>query len=160
MTSHHQTLPVRRRRKASLLATLIGATLVLSSCTSVRNSLGTRTGVCFKVIPEARAAVGSSARFDGVRAIPPSELLSAYERAVKAHVSVPDNLADNLRRATCLVAFRGSFSVTTVKEGWAPRSGPYRVAIVVLLQSDAKVIVTGLFKAVPLRFAHYFAFER
>lgn len=146
-------------RKGILLA-LVAAALVLSSCTSVRNSLGTRTGVCFRVLPEARGAVGPSARFNGVRAIPPSQLLAAYEHAVKEHVSVPDGLADNLRKATCLVAFRGSFRLSGVKKGWAPEGGPYHAAIVVLLQSDGEVVVTGLFKKVPLRFAHSFAFER
>ena len=60
--------------------------------------------VCFRVYPEALAAVHHHGQFAGTRYLPPRALI-----VVKHRTGVPDALVDAARVATCLVAFTGHF---------------------------------------------------
>jgi hypothetical protein len=132
----------------------------LAGCTSARNGLGTHDSLCFRVLPEARAAVGRSADFSGVRALPGSDLVKAIESLRSTHGTPPDALMDVAHQTTCLVAYGGGFTVAGVSQGWAAEAGPYRAAVVVMGLSDDKVVATVLFRTVPhsIEFLHRLAF--
>jgi len=139
----------------ALLALGLSGSLATAGCTSVHNVLGTRDSACFRVIPEARGAVGPAAKFAGVRAVSADFLLrEARHRRVKA----PATLEAAVHKPTCLVAFTGRFQTASVQLPWVPRPGPYRDAIVVLLQRTGRVIATVLLPRLSLRFRHSFAF--
>ena len=53
-----------------LLALVLLAGSGLAGCTSARNGLGISDSQCFRVLPQAQAAVGKSATFAGVRRLP------------------------------------------------------------------------------------------
>jgi hypothetical protein len=73
-------------------------------------------------------------------------------------VVVPDALADASRVATCLVAFTGHFTASSVERGWAPNGGSGRIAIVVVRQSNSVLLATVVLSHIPRRlvFAHVF----
>jgi len=125
----------------------------LAGCTASRNGLGTHDSVCFRVIPKAVAAVEGHGHFAGVRYLPPRTLFLDMPG-----VSEPDSLSDVARVATCLVAFKGHFTVATVKRGWAPQGGAGRIAIVIVRQRDSALLATVILVRVPARlvFAHVF----
>ena len=60
--------------------------------------------------------------------------------------------------ATCLVAFKGHFTASTVERGWAPEGGVGRIAIVVVRQRDSSLLATVVLTHIPrqLIFAHVF----
>jgi hypothetical protein len=153
-----------RRRSLALALALALAATTFAGCTSARNSLGTRVSSCFRVLPEARAAAGASATFDGVRSLSGAELLTAISEA--PHNSPPSAppvvLTAATRLSTCLVAFEGRFSLSSVSRGWAPQPGPYMNAIVVIRQTSGDVVATVLFRRFPrsIRFFHGSDFVR
>jgi hypothetical protein len=130
---------------------LLAASLV-SSCTASHNVLGTGDNPCFRVIPEARAAVHDRGTFEGTTYVAPEHLL----RAIKHRNGVPDSLQDVARMATCLVAFKGDFTASDVELGWAPH-GPGKVAVVVVRQRNDVVVATVVLHREPLRFGHFFS---
>lgn len=152
-----------RRRLLRSGASLVLVTALwggaLSGCTAARNILGTRASLCFRVLPEARAAVGKEAVFSGVRALPGSDLVRAIRLFHHAR-RPPEALAHVAGKMTCLVAFRGRFRVSKVAKGWAPVPGPYRGAVVAVLPSSRQVVATVLFPRIPrsIRFLHGLAF--
>jgi hypothetical protein len=74
----------------------------------------------------------------------------------------PASLAAVSHQATCLVAFSGTFGLSSVSHGWAPTAGPYLDAIVVVRQSDSDLVATVLFRRLPraIRFFETTAFVR
>jgi hypothetical protein len=141
-----------RVRFVTAAAVVVLAGLV-GGCTASRNGLGTHDSACFRVYPEALAAVHGRGRFAGERYLPPHALI------VQMHdVVVPDALADASRVATCLVAFTGHFTASSVERGWAPSGGSGRIAIVVVRQSNSVLLATVVLSHIPRRlvFAHVF----
>jgi hypothetical protein len=147
--------PSRRapRRLLAPLAALLALTGLLGGCTASRNALGTHDSACFRVLPEALAAVHDHGHFAGERYLPPKALIVELH-----HVAIPDALTDAAKVATCLVAFTGRFTASEVKDGWAPSGGPGRIAIVVVRQSDLVLVATVVLGRIPPRlvFAHVF----
>jgi len=141
---------------ASKTLAAIAAVVVLAvlpaGCTAARNSLSTHDSLCFRVYPEALAAVHRHGRFAGARYLPPRALI------LEIHHAVPEALLDVSRVATCLVAFKGHFTATGVEKGWAPSAGPGQIAIVVVRQRDSRVLATVVLARIPPRlvFAHVF----
>ena len=103
--------------KAKIIAfvAVMTVTGLLGGCTAARNGLGTHDSACFRVYPEAVAAVHRHGHFAGERYLAPRALIIGLHDVV-----VPDALQDASRVATCLVAFTGRFTVTDVSSGWAP----------------------------------------
>jgi hypothetical protein len=126
---------------------------LLGGCAAPRNALSTHNSACFRVYPEAAAAVRRHGHFAGAQFVAPNELIIELK-----HVAVPDALQDASRAATCLVAFNGHFSVSGVERGWSPSGRPGRVAIVVILQRNLSVVATVVLGGIPPRlvFAHVF----
>ena len=138
-------------RPRAALAGVLAAALVLGACTSSRNGLGTPDAACYRVLPEAIAAVHGRGTFAGVRYVAPKTL--ATERHVGA---VPPALVAASRVATCLVAFVGQFEPAAVSLGWSPSGGAGRYAIVVVRQSDSRIVATVVLRHLPLRVARVF----
>jgi hypothetical protein len=154
---------MKARFTTALMATLLaGASLgafgALAGCSSARNLLGHPEGRCFRVLPQARRAVGSVPSFSGVRYLPAGQLVADIKRARQHGVKVPDALGDVASRPTCLVSFKGHFALSAVEKGWAPLPGPYLFAVVVTSQQAGTVVGTVLFHKIPLRFAKVFSF--
>ena len=146
----------RARGMKTALATLAAVLTLLatvSGCTSSRNGLGTHDSACFRVLPEALAAVHDHGHLAGERYLPPRELIVSLHNVV-----VPDALKDASKVATCLVAFRGHFTVSNVEKPWAPSGNTGRIAIVVVRQRDSMLIATVVLGRIPPRlvFAHVF----
>jgi hypothetical protein len=138
---------------------LVGLTAVvvlaglLAGCTASRNALGTRDSACFRVLPEALAAVHDHGHLAGERYLAPKALIVELR-----HVAVPDALSDASKVATCLVAFTGHYTAGDVERGWAPRGQKGQIAIVVIRQSDLVLLATVVLGRIPPRliFAHVF----
>ena len=146
----------RARGMKTALATLAAVLALLatvSGCTSSRNGLGTHDSACFRVLPEALTAVHDHGHLAGERYLPPRELIVSLHNVV-----VPDALKDVSKVATCLVAFRGHFTVSNVEKPWAPSGNTGRIAIVVVRQRDSMLIATVVLGRIPPRlvFAHVF----
>jgi hypothetical protein len=138
-----------------LVAALLAAGLFSSSCDSVRNGLGTRDGLCFSALPAARQVVGSRASFAGVRLLSSHALDSAIRRRLGVPPpGVPDPLTDFVHRPACLVAYRGDVLHRAMAGAWRPEKGPYVFTVVVVRQSDDKVLGVVVLPKAPLRFSH------
>ncbi len=152
-------------RRTSRIASALVALAVfgcsgLAGCTSARNGLGISDSQCFRILPQAKAAVGKSATFEGVRRLPGSALVKAIDSS-KHHSPPPDALVDVAHQSTCLVNYRGTFTVGGVQDGWAVSpAGPYRAAVVVVGLSNGTVVVTVLFRTAQhsIEFLHRVAF--
>ncbi len=143
------------RAKLVVFMAVVTATGLLGGCTAARNGLGTHDSACFRVYPEARAAVHDKGRFAGERYLPPRALI------IELHdVVVPDELQDAARVATCLVAFTGSFSVSDVEHGWGPGGSTGRIAIVVVRQRDLELLATVVLGRIPPRLVFAREFPR
>jgi hypothetical protein len=121
---------------------LLGATL--AACSSVHEGLGTSDEPCFTALPTAAHAVGSHGHLNGVRlfkvsAIPYKRLASLIR-------------ADTSSTEVCLVAYSGHFSSDQLTMSSGPSAG--RFAVVVLTYPKEHLVVTALFRRVPVRFAH------
>jgi len=150
--------PWEGRHLRNLLAAF-GAVLavagLLGGCAAPRNVLGTRDNACFRVLPEALAAVHDRGHLAGERYLPPRALIVEVH-----HVVVPKALENkNTRKiATCLVAFKGHYTVSDVERGWAPKGRAGPIAIVVIRQRDLVLLATVVLDRIPPRlvFAHVF----
>jgi hypothetical protein len=143
--------------KAKLVAfvAVVTVTGLLAGCTASRNGLGTRDSDCFRVYPDAMAAVHGHGRFAGERYLPPRALIIELHNVV-----VPDALQDASRVATCLVAFTGRFTTSNVERGWAPSGSAGRIAIVVVRQRDLVLLATVVLGRIPPRLVFASVFPR
>ena len=125
--------------KAKIIAfvAVMTVTGLLGGCTAARNGLGTHDSACFRVYPEAVAAVHRHGHFAGERYLAPRALIIGLHDVV-----VPDAVQDASRVATCLVAFTGRFTVTDVAQGWAPFASAGPIAIVIVRQQDLVLLAT------------------
>lgn len=143
------------KAKLVALAAVVTLTGLVGGCTTARNGLGTHDSACFRVYPEALAAVHEHGRFAGERYLPPRALI------IELHgVVVPDALQDASRVATCLVAFTGRFTVSDVEQGWAPFATAGRMAIVIVRQRDLVLLATVVLNRIPPRLVFARVFPR
>jgi len=143
------------KAKLVALAAVVTLTGLVGGCTTARNGLGTHDSACFRVYPEASAAVHGHGRFAGERYLPPRALI------IELHgVVVPDALQDASRVATCLVAFTGRFTVSDVAQGWAPFATAGRMAIVIVRQRDLVLLATVVLNRIPPRLVFARVFPR
>jgi len=144
---------LRLSKPVAALCALVVLAGTLGGCTSARNGLGTHDSACFRVLPEALAAVHRHGHLVGERYLPPRALILNLPNAV-----APDALQDASKVATCLVAFTGHFKASTVERGWAPSGAAGRIAIVIVRQRDLVLLATVVLVRIPrkLVFAHVF----
>ncbi|MGO9964793.1 MAG: hypothetical protein ACLPUG_15390 [Acidimicrobiales bacterium] len=143
------------KAKLVALVAVVTVTGLLAGCTAARNGLGNHDSACFRVYPEAVAAVHGRGRFAGERYLPPRALIIELHDAI-----VPDNLQDASHVATCLVAFTGRFTEADVDQGWAPFAPAGRIAIVVVRQRDLVLLATVVLSRVPPRLVFARVFPR
>lgn len=143
-----------RATTAALIAALV-LPLSLSACTSVRNGLGTRDGICFSSLPTAREVVGAAPSFEGVRYMSAAQLISSIRHTERQKVTPPPAFRAMDDRATCLFAYRGTFPKAVESSAWHLEKGPYRYAVVLVRQSDHAVLGVVLLAKSPLRFTHF-----
>ena len=144
---------LRLRKARAAFCALVALAGLLGGCTAARNGLGTHDSACFRVLPEALAAVHDRGHLVGERYLQPRALIIDLR-----HLTVPDSIADASRVATCLVAFTGHFKASSVKRGWGPMGEEGRIAIVIVRQRDLVLLATVVLGRIPPRliFAHVF----
>jgi hypothetical protein len=122
--------------------------VALTSCTAGHASLGTGSSPCYLALPKAADAVHHRGTLVGVRLVPPSDI--GPQRATTAELTRRNGgpLHD-----TCLVAYRGKFTSSSVERPIEPgRSGTYAVAV--LNSSGSRLLATFVLTHEPLRFSH------
>lgn len=136
-----------RRRLGVLVAGLVAAA-GLSACTSARNGLGTPVGACYRALPVAADAVGHQGRFAGVMLLGDH----ALHRSTAFTQEVLRRGGPTLR-ATCVVVFRGSFSVATEPRAVVAGQGRLRWAIVVVSSPGNHLVLIVLSPRPPSHLA-------
>lgn len=155
---------MRRRRTGGVAARRLGVgclaasllALGLGGCVSPRNGLGTNSSQCFRALAVARADVGKKATFAGVRYLTASQLKGDLKRS-RSHTLAGLPAANH---PICLVAYRGSFSVASVKNPWPPGRKTGKLALVAVQQSNEHVVLTILLTRAPLRLTREFPLTR
>jgi len=165
-----------RRATTLAIAVVLSATIATSAgCASARNGLGTTSGVCFGAIPVGKSALGEPVTpttlpgatkqpkpvtpvFVGVRTASQKDI-DEFE-SKHSHVDLVAELEKRNKgklKSLCLVAFRGLFDPSTVKDllGQVPPA-PHRVyAVVVVTEPSNKLLATFVRSKVPISFSHY-----
>lgn len=144
------------RPPAILLAAAIGASTLLAGCTSPRNALGTPTGRCFEVLPQAKQALRGAGRLTGVRYTTVTDLAAVLDRLRPQIVDIPSAAARS-RAAVCVVAYAGRFDAGRTARGWRADKRSGRLALVVLGTVHRRVLAIVL---VPLPLERLALFER
>lgn len=142
----------RRRPRLRRLLVLLGAAVIgsvaLTSCTAGHASLGTGSSPCYLALPKGADAVHHRGTLLGVRLASPTELdlhHATYLELVRRNHGPLHN--------ACLVAYRGTFSSSSVERPIKPgRMGTY--AIAVLDPSGRRLLATFVLTHAPLRFGH------
>ncbi|MCU1493109.1 MAG: hypothetical protein JWO62_873 [Acidimicrobiaceae bacterium] len=140
-------------RPALVLALAVGSAALVGGCTAPRNALGTPTGRCFKVLPEARRAVHDQGRFAGVRYVTVTALAHALRQLHPQMVDVPLGATRSLTDV-CVVAYLGRFESASVARGWPADAKTGRLALVVVEASNAHVLTTVVLSRAPIALTH------
>ena len=135
---------VRRCRLAMAVLAATGG-LVLASCSSVRNDLGTGNSSCYVALPAASAAVHHRGHLHGVRLESTAALRSRAPLLYRA-ATAGDQLS------VCLVAFTGRFTRAEVLRPTGQAAGD--LAVVELGYPDHRVLQTLLLTRQPVPFGH------
>jgi hypothetical protein len=127
---------------------VVAGSVALTSCTAGHASLGTGSSPCYLALPKAADAVHHRGTLVGVRLVPPS----AIDPARATTVELMRRNGGPLHN-TCLVAYRGKFTSSSVERPIkAGRSGTYAVAV--LTPSGSRLLATFVLTHEPLRFGH------
>jgi len=124
---------VTRRRHLLGLA-LAG---LLTGCGGGRNG-GTSVSPCFRVLPEAHAAVGGQGTFVDVARMRgrridlfPGPLVPPAPSTATASLPQGGQIAGDTRRDVCVIAYRGTFNPDLIPHlGGERRKGAYAVVVV------------------------------
>jgi hypothetical protein len=126
-------------------ALLVG---VAAGCTAARSGLGTSDSSCYQALPTASAAVGSQAKLLGVHLYTVGAL-----RRLAPHLVSDLKTTEPSGQQVCVVAFKGSFDQSRVKDGQGRASG--KLAVVVATSPSNHLLGTVIFTRVPLNFGHF-----
>jgi hypothetical protein len=165
------------RRFRTLAAAAVFSAMIAASagCASARNGLGTTSGVCFSAIPVGKSALGKPVTpptapgstkkprpvmpvFFGVRSASAKDI----EKFESKHQH--ENLVAELKKrnngqikSLCLVAFRGLFDPTSVKDllGPVPPPDDRIFAVAVVAEPKNELLATFIRSKVPISFSHY-----
>jgi hypothetical protein len=146
---------------AAAAVSLLAASFALGGCAVVRNALGTHDSACFRALPVADGAVREAGRFAGLKYTTVGDLEDALRRAPGGVVVAPPGALDVSRgTGVCVVAFlapHGPFQEGAVLDGWAPTGTTEgHFAIVVVRQSDLRVLATVVIEHEPIGFVRTF----
>jgi uncharacterized protein (TIRG00374 family) len=138
----------RPRRTLVLITAAVIGSVTLASCTAGHASLGTGSSPCYMALPKAADAVHHRGALVGVRLVPPSDIDPNHATTVELVRRNGGPLHN-----TCLVAYRGKFTSSSVERPIEPgRSGTYAVAV--LNPSGSRLLATFVLNHEPLRFGH------
>ncbi|MCU1488749.1 MAG: hypothetical protein JWM85_154 [Acidimicrobiaceae bacterium] len=146
-----------KRRSFKVLsgsAAIAVASVLASACTSPRDVLGPKESPCYRAVAVAHLAVEGAGRFSGVRQLDGKSLLMALSADRIAHPGVPQRIRAN-KDALCLVAYRGHFSASRVRSPWRVGTKPATYAVVLVTESDSKVVATLLLGRPPVRLTRF-----
>jgi len=126
----------------AVAALVIAGTLV--GCAAPRNSLGTSAGACFRVLPQAVAAVDQRGRLVGVREVKASTVAGRFPGAAR--------LGDT---SVCVFAFsRTTGSGTAPPPAPGGTQAPARYALVAVARRSQQILGTASVDQLPMRFRH------
>ena len=147
------------RLRRVLVVTVLGGAVMLSGCE--KTVVKTSVSPCFRVLPQAHAAVGSQGTFVDVArrkgatiypsaggqatvttAVPSSRPTVTGPAGGSSVVSGPSTLAPtDPRRDTCIVAYRGTFDPTRIPLLRGPnRTGRYAIVIVSVRSQQVRLV--------------------
>jgi hypothetical protein len=142
--------------RRALAAALAGVGLVvgLSACQKVTKSVSTSISPCFRVLPQAREAVGKQGTIVDITRLR-GEAVTTFDRVLRggATPSTPPSsetpssepgagtnpLAG--RRDICVITFRGTFDPSRVQHLLRPQTGRYAVVTVGSLTQRVRLVV-------------------
>ena len=127
--------------KRRVLAASLIAAAALGACAAPRQTLGTRSSVCFRSLPTAKAAVQQQGRLVGVRLASRKHVLGAFPSA-----ALPAG------RDFCVVAFSDDFHAEKVQHAAGAPTGKY--AVVIVTMRGTTVVQTFLVDRLPLHVRH------
>jgi len=133
---------VRRRLALGLVALLGGTPLLVGACHNVNPTVTASVSPCFRVLPEAHAALGGQGKFVDVARIRGGavsrfpRLPTTTDTVVATTGATPTTLAPG-RRDVCLVAYSGPIDPSRVQH--LVRSEGSRYAVVVVGVTSRKV---------------------
>lgn len=122
------------RRLAALVMGALVALGAASACEKV-NSVASSVSPCFRVLPQARAAVGGQGTLVDVARVSRSAMpriggIVRRPRATTTSVA-PGSTTIPVQREVCLVAYRGTFDASKITNLVGPnRTGRYAVVVV------------------------------
>jgi hypothetical protein len=133
----------------SIAVTAVGA----GACGAGRGILGTSTSPCFLALPVGKRAVEGRGSLDGVRLVDITRLTGRGDRTLR---ELLDLLPIPPSREVCLVAYRGSFTISQVELPVEPipASGAGRYAIAVVTIPKSVLLGTLVVQREPLSFKH------
>jgi len=138
-----------RRRAAAVVAGLVLAASLLTSCSSARSDLGTSDDSCYLALPTAAKAVGGHGHLEGVRKYTLSSLHSVAPKLYgRLAADVPK------KQGVCLAGYTGHFSATEVAKPLGRPSGTLAVAVVTTPAN--RLLGTLILTKLPVRFGHTF----
>jgi hypothetical protein len=133
-----------RGRRATVATVALTVAVLATGCAGARNSLGTNAGVCFKALPEAKAAVGGKGQLVGVRRVSTAEL--------RAHLPNDPQVQRVQEKDLCVLAFKGTYRASDVPLATNAALGKY--AVVALPITHPRVVAALILDQLPTRFTH------
>jgi hypothetical protein len=151
---------VRRPTAAALLLVVLAGAGAATGCQKVTKTVTTSVSPCFRVLPEAHAAVGNQGAFVDVARLQ-GERVTTFPRVTETTgVSAPSSTAPGTsttvaaqgRRDVCVVAYRGTFDPTRIQHllGAAP-AGRYAIVIVGVRTREVRAVLLTDTLPKPLR---------
>ena len=143
--------------KRALIAALavVGLVVGLNACQKVTKSVSSSISPCFRVLPQAQAAVGKQGTIVDIARLR-GEPVTVFDRALRGATAPdipPSSLAPSStepgttpnpaagRRDVCVVAFRGTFDPSRVQHLVGPQTGRYAIVIVGSLTQRVRLVV-------------------
>jgi hypothetical protein len=133
----------RRIRMARILLGLLAAT-VLAGCGGARNSLGTSSSACFRLLPAAQDAAHRKGKLVGVRKM--------STHSLQKRLPADTKLAAVKSKDLCAFAFHGTFQPQDVPLATTKRSGSYAVVCVTI--RSRQVVAAFILDRTPTSFTH------
>lgn len=126
----------------------VSIAVLISACTTPRNTLGTNSSPCFRAIPVAVDAVGDRGTLVGARLESASSLHHRLDALLHARGPTV--------KTVCVVAFHGRFRVDQVRRpyGPPPPNGSGVFAVVVVSVPRNELIGTVVLATAPLPLRH------
>jgi len=128
------------RRAAAAVVALLGAAALLQGCQKVVKTASTSVSPCFRVLPEAHAAVGGQGKFVDVARVrggrvtrlstPTSTSLAPSTSQAPGTSQAPRTTVPPGRRDVCVVAYGGTFDPSRIQHLIGRAQGKYAIVIV------------------------------